>query len=156
MIKQILFSKIVIPFDIYEKVLDIGFKKEDITLVEPDNFYEIDEIKFSTVRAYNINKNFHLKESNWVGYILKLNNFKYYIAGDTDITEENKKINCDVAFIPIGGTYTMDYLEAAQLTNIIKPKVVVPIHYGSIVGNSLDCEKFKHLVNKDIECRVMF
>lgn len=69
--------------------------------------------------------------------------------GDTDIIDEAKKVKCDHLFIPIGGTYTMDYNEAAKLTNIIKPKIVTPIHYGSIVGKKEDGEKFKKLI--DIE-----
>ena len=80
---------------------------------------------------------------------------KYYIPGDTDLTEENKNIKCDILFVPIGGTYTMDYKEAASLTNIIKPKIVIPIHYGSIVGSMVDADKFKELVDNDIECRIM-
>lgn len=62
--------------------------------------------------------------------------YKYYIAGDTDITEENKKVKCDVALVPVGGTYTMDFKEEAMLINEIKPKIAVPIHYGSIVGTN--------------------
>ena len=41
------------------------------------------------------------KENGWVGYIIELAGNRYYIAGDTDITEENKKVKCDVAFVPV-------------------------------------------------------
>ena len=78
----------------------------------------------------------------------------YYIAGDTDITEENRKVSCDVAFIPIGGTYTMDYKEAAELINEIKSKVAIPTHYGKIIGNIKDGQKFAELINKEIECKI--
>lgn len=50
-----------------------------------------------------------------------------------------------------GGTYTMDYKEAAELVNIIKPKVAVPIHYGSIVGTKKDPEEFIKRLDKEIE-----
>ena len=59
-------------------------------------------IKFETVPAYNTNKTFHPKENGWVGYVIEINGIKYYIAGDTDITEENKKVKCDVAFCASG------------------------------------------------------
>ena len=88
-------------------------------------------------------------------YIINLDGEKYYIAGDTDVTSENKQVNCDVAFIPVGGTYTMNYTEAAELVNAIKPKIVVPTHYGDIVGQKDDGEKFKKLLNKDIECEIL-
>ena len=93
-------------------------------------------IKFETIPAYNTNKTFHPKENGWVGYIITLDDIRYYIAGDTDITEENKKVKCDVAFVPVGGTYTMNFKEAANLINEIKPKIAVPTHYGSVVGTN--------------------
>ena len=60
-------------------------------------------------------KHFIQKENDWVGYIITLDDIRYYIAGDTDITKENRKVKCDVAFVPVGGTYTMNYSEAAEL-----------------------------------------
>ncbi len=149
-------TKIVIPEDLYESVLNLHFLESNILTVRPNNSYKIENILFDTVPAYNNVKSFHPKENNWVGYIIEINKVKYYIAGDTDITKENKKVKCDIAFLPIGGTYTMDYKEAAILTNFIKPKLVIPIHYGSIVGSSSDAEEFIKLVDDGIESKIMF
>lgn len=146
---------IVIVDDLYNDVLELGFCEANIIKVLPNNNYIIDNIKFNTIPSYNINKNFHPKDNNWVGYLIEINNIKYYIPGDTDLTEESKNVECDILFVPIGGTYTMDYKEASILTNIIKPKVVIPIHYGSIVGNKEDANKFKELIDKDIDCMIM-
>ena len=52
--------------------------------------------------------------------------------------------------VPIGGTYTMNHKEAAALINKIKPKYVIPTHYGSLVGDKLDGERFMQLVDKNI------
>ena len=49
----------------------------------------------------------------------------------------------------------MDYCEAAQLVNEIKPKIVIPEHYGSIVGTKEDALKFQKLLNNDIECKLL-
>lgn len=144
-------TKIIVPEDLYNKCLDLGFKKEDILVVLPNKTYNIDNINFDTIPAYNVNKAFHPKENNWVGYILNLDGTRYYIAGDTDITEENKKVICDVALVPIGGTYTMTAKEAAELINIINPKVAIPTHYGTIVGKKEDADTFKSLVNDKIK-----
>ncbi len=146
---------IFITNDLYEKTLDLGFKKENIIIVEPNKEYKIENIEIKTIPAYNINKKFHSKQNNWVGYIIKIDSITYYIAGDTDITEENKKVKCDVAFVPIGGTYTMNFKEASDLINIIKPKIAVPIHYGSIVGSKQDAIEFTKLLNKEIETGVV-
>ena len=147
---------IVIPEDLYEEALNLEFINNQIIKVKPDNNYEIKGLKFSTIPAYNTNKEFHPRRNNWVGYILNLDNTKYYIAGDTDITEENKKVICDVAFLPVGGTYTMDYKEAAELANIIRSKVAVPIHYGIIVGTKEDALNFKNLIDNKIKCEIMY
>lgn len=65
--------------------------------------------------------------------------------------EENRKVKCDVAFVPVGGTYTMNYSEAAELVNIIKPKIAVPIHYGSVVGTKQDATNFIKLLHSSIK-----
>ena len=143
---------VVCPEDVKEELLKLNIK--NIIEVVPNKDYEVLNIKFKTIPAYNINKNFHPKENNWVGYLINYNNVKYYIAGDTDITEENKNIICDVAFVPIGGTFTMDYKEAASLINEIQPKIAVPTHYGLIVGNKDDGIKFSKLLNNSIECKI--
>ena len=142
---------IVIPEELLTKVLKKGINKDAIVTVEPDKKYMVQGIKFETVPAYNINKTFHPKENGWVGYVIEINGIKYYIAGDTDITEENKKVKCDVAFAPVGGTYTMDFKEAAQLVNEIQPKVAVPIHYGSVVGTTQDAEEFIKLLHTNVK-----
>ena len=142
---------IVIPEELLTKVLKKGINKDAIVTVEPDKKYMVQGIKFETVPAYNINKTFHPKENGWVGYVIEINGIKYYIAGDTDITEENKKVKCDVAFAPVGGTYTMDFKEAAQLVNEIQPKVAVPIHYGSVVGTKQDAEEFIKLLHTNVK-----
>ena len=147
-------TKIIITLDLKEKVKELGFENSNIIIVAPNEKYIIDTLNIETIPAYNNEKQFHPKSNNWVGYIIEINDEKYYIAGDTDITEENKKIKCDVALLPIGGTFTMNYEEAAELANIIKPKIVIPIHYGSIVGNKCDAEKFTKLINKEIKCEI--
>ena len=130
-------------------------KKTNVILVKPNNTYEIRGIKLETVSAYNINKKFHMRDNEWVGYIIEIDNVRYYIAGDTDITPENKQVKCDIAFIPVGGTYTMTFEEAAELANTINPKIAVPTHYGSIVGNKEDGDNFKKLLNSNIKCEIL-
>lgn len=142
---------IIITEDLYTNTLKLGFNGMNIITVKPDENYQVEGIKFSTIPAYNTNKTFHPKENNWVGYIIELEGSKYYIAGDTDITDENKKVKCDVAFVPVGGTYTMDFKETAHLINEIKPKIAVPIHYGSIVGTKQDATDFVKLLHPNIK-----
>ncbi len=128
---------------------------KDAVIVMPNKKYQVEGINVETIPSYNINKPYHPKENNWVGYILNNEGKRIYIPGDTDITEENMKIQCDILFVPIGGTYTMNYKEGAKLTNIIKPEISIPVHYGEIVGRKEDAKEFKKLLEKDIECKIL-
>ena len=144
-------TTIIIPEELLTKLLRKGINKNAIITVEPNEKYMVQGIKFETIPAYNTNKTFHPKKNGWVGYIIIINGIRYYIAGDTDITEENKKVKCDVAFVTVGGTYTMDFKEAAQLINEIKPKIAIPIHYGSVVGTEQDAIDFVRLLHPEIK-----
>lgn len=144
---------IIAPQDAKEEALKLVKSEDNFIYVKPDNHYVLENIEFDTTYAYNIDKHFHPKENAWVGYILKINDEKIYIAGDTDNVPEIQAVYCDVALIPIGGTYTMTYEEAANLANTIDAKVVIPTHYGTIVGDKEDGERFKALVG-DKEVRI--
>ena len=144
-------TTIIIPKELLTKILGKGINKNAVITVESNKEYMVQGIKFETIPAYNTNKTFHPKENDWVGYIITLDGIRYYIAGDTDITEENRKVKCDVAFVPVGGTYTMDFKEAAQLINEIQPKIAVPIHYGSVIGTKQDATDFIKLLHPSIK-----
>jgi len=51
----------------------------------------------------------------------------------------------DVAFLPAGGTYTMNATEAAQAANIINPTLAIPYHWGTSVGTLADAQLFAQL-----------
>lgn len=144
-------TKIIGPKDSKEEILTLGFTESNIYIVEPDEEFSLHGILIKTVPAYNKTKTFHPKENKWLGYVVKIEDTIYYVMGDTDALEENKSINCDVLCIPIGGTYTMNATEAAEFTNILNPKKVIPIHYGLVVGTEYDLDTFKQLLNKKIE-----
>jgi len=120
-------TKILVSFDY--KFADLIITK----LFKPYDDFEDEFIKVKTIPAYNHGKRFHPKSNNWVGYIVSFDNITVYHSGDTDIIPEMREtVNVDIAFLPIGGTYTMDFKEAARAVNeIIKPKKIMAIHYDS-------------------------
>ena len=111
-------------------------------------------IKYNTIPSYNLGKEFHPKEKDYVGYNVFIKGFYYYIMGDTDITEEAKNVKTDVCFVPIGGTYTMNVDEAAEYINLTRPKKVIPIHYGSITGSKSLANEFKTKIDEEIEVEI--
>lgn len=139
----------VAPVDVIEKVQMI-FSSNPMYAVEPNQTLEIDNLSIRTVPAYNVGKSYHPREAGWIGYVIRLDNVTYYVAGDTDALKENESISCDVAFVPIGGTFTMNWKEASQFVNRLCPKMVVPIHYGSIVGSKEDEVRFLNQLDSNI------
>lgn len=125
-----------------------------IETVAPGGHYEVAGLAFETVAAYNTNKAFHPKASGWVGYLLHLGGQVIYVSGDMDVTPEAEAVHCDVALVPIGGTYTMTTREAAGLINKIGPRLAIPTHYGSIVGRMADADDFAAAVRPGIEVQV--
>ena len=122
---------IVAPKTMEKAINKIEFKK--YLYLNPNEEINIDDINVKTIPAYNILKPFHPKLNKWLGYVIKYNNMSYYIAGDTDKTNEALTV-------------------ATELVKIINPKIVIPIHYGSIVGNKEDGKKLKdNLIDTTIE-----
>ena len=145
-------SKIIVKTDLFDKAVALGFNEDNVLIALPNAHYAIDSLEFDTIPAYNKLKIFHPRKNGWIGYIIKLDDITYYIAGDTDYSYESALVKCDVAFLPVGGTYTMNHKEAAKLANVIRPKIAVPTHYGSIVGSPEDGDNFAKLLYKEIEC----
>ena len=137
---------LIVPEKMEEKAQEASGLVKCIVTVKPGVCREVEGLEFETVPAYNTLKPFHPKSAGWVGYILQIGGKRIYISGDTDATEEAKAVQCNIALIPIGGTYTMAAKEAAELVNSIQPDVVIPTHYGSIVGKPSDGEKFAEYV----------
>ncbi|MFC1753663.1 MBL fold metallo-hydrolase [Thermoproteota archaeon] len=127
-----------------------------VKVVKPDNMLEVFGINIKTVSAYNINKFrsqgilFHPKQMGGMGYIFKIGGVTFYHTGDTDCIHEMQGLNVDVMFLPVSGTYVMTSEEAVQAVGMVKPKLAIPMHFGSIVGSIDDAKKF----SRQASCRV--
>ena len=144
-------SILVVPEKMADKAQEVAGNVGKIETVKPGVYRELNGLEFETVPAYNLLKPFHPKSAEWVGYVLRIDGQRIYIAGDTDATKEAKAVKCEIALVPIGGTYTMDAKKAAELVNAIRPNVAVPVHYGSIVGKTSDGDVFAQNVKDPIK-----
>ena len=141
---------LVCPKTMKDALSNSGISEEFTELVAPGDEMEINGVRIQAVPAYNVGKQFHPQANQWVGYLVTMNEVTYYIAGDTDINEDVKKVRCDVAMIPVGGTYTMTAEEAAELAEMIHPKAAIPTHYGSVAGKAEDGQIFADLLKDKI------
>jgi L-ascorbate metabolism protein UlaG (beta-lactamase superfamily) len=127
----------------------------NIRVVKPGDKIEVRGMTIEVVPSYNTNKQFHTKDRGWVGYVFTAKGQRIYIAGDTDYIPEMKNIRADVALLPVSGTYVMTADEAAQAALDIKPKVAIPMHYGSIVGTKEDALKFAKKLKGKIDVVIL-
>ncbi len=128
----------------------------NIRTVKPGDRLEVKGVEIEVVPAYNTNKQFHPRAKNWVGYIFKLDGKRIYLAGDTDYIPEMKTFkDIDIALLPVSGTYVMTADEAVQAALDIKPKVAIPMHYGSIVGSDADARRFADALKGKIEVVIL-
>lgn len=139
---------LVVPQKMQKKAAEISCG--ELITVEPGEKKQLGSIAIETIPAYNPLKPFHPKGQGWVGYVIETGGVRIYVAGDTDITKENKEVVCDVALVPIGGTYTMDAKKAAELVNTIRPEIAIPTHYGSVAGSKSDEEVFRANVDPSV------
>lgn len=146
-------SILVCPADCLSK-----FKKlvvQNIVPIEPFQELTVKGVRITAIPAYNVNKfrvpghPFHPKENAWVGLIVELGGKKIYHSGDTDKIPEMAQLkDIDIAFMAVGGTYTMTWQEAVEAVLLFHPKKAIPMHYGSIVGSVEDAINFKNAVVK--------
>jgi len=132
-------------------------KAKELKIMKPGEKMKIGDMEIETVPAYNVNKFrepgkvFHPKEDGKLGFVLTVKGVRVYHAGDTDHIPEMKATRAEIALLPVSGTYVMTVQEAAEAVATINPKVVVPMHYGAIVGDRKDADAFKNLVKCEVK-----
>jgi L-ascorbate metabolism protein UlaG (beta-lactamase superfamily) len=126
-----------------------------VKIVKPGDKINVEGIDIEAVPSYNTNKQFHTKDKGWVGYIFVVKGQRIYIAGDTDYIPEMKNFKVDIALLPVSGTYVMTADEAIKAALDIKPKIAIPMHYGSIVGSTDDAKRFAEGLKGKIEVLIL-
>ena len=122
--------------------------------VAPGDRIEVRGAPVEAVPAYNVEPDrlgFHPRNASWVGYVVIVDGARCYIAGDTDENPDTLSVSCDIALVPVGGTYTMDAAQAAAFVGRIRPRVAIPTHYGTAVGKAEDGPAFARLVDPAID-----
>ena len=113
----------------------------DVRVMAPGDKISIGSVAVEAIPAYNIGKKFHPRGKNWLGFVVTLDETRIYHAGDTDMIPEMADLKCDIALLPVSGTYVMDAEEAIAAARRIGPQVAIPMHYDTLVGSRADAER---------------
>ena len=155
-------TKIIMTADCQSKIARFDFPIKMI-IIGPNEEILISGIKITALPSYNLDKDFHLMEEGWVGYLLRIGDVLIYHAGDTDLIPEmknltgyNQKGKQLIALLPVGGRFTMNAEEAFEAAKMIKPTIAIPMHWGAIAGARDDAEEFKELCGeKNIKVEIL-
>ena len=134
---------------------------EDVShdVLKPGRRVQSHGLEIRGFHAYNVDKfrspdvPYHPKGFS-VGVLFDLNGLTFYHASDTDPIPEMEQLadeDIDIAFLPVGGTYTMDQEEAIEAIKMIQPEKVVPMHYGYLDETTCDTEKFEEDVREQTD-----
>ena len=129
--------------------------KGDVRILKPGDSLVLEGVKIEAVPSYNVDKDFHPRKNNWLGFIVEVEGVRIYHAGDTDFMPEMKGFKVDIALLPVSGTYVMTAEQAVKAALAMKPKLAIPMHYGAIVGDVNDALKFKKALEGKVEVLIL-
>ncbi len=127
----------------------------DIRKIKPGDSVTIEGVTIEGVPAYNTDKEFHPKANGWLGFIVTIDGVRIYHSGDTDFIPEMKEMDVDIAMLPVSGTYVMNADQAVEAARAINPKLAIPMHYGAIVGDDSDAQKFKKALEGTVAVKIL-
>jgi L-ascorbate metabolism protein UlaG (beta-lactamase superfamily) len=153
----------VFPASILDKSKTFLTQSEDhLVSVLPLEEYTVEingeSVRFMALPAYNIDKlspqgnPYHPRSKDYVGFLIEFAGTSIYLAGDTDNIPEMEALKgmVDVAVLPISGTYVMTVEEAVSASKVILPQIVIPVHYGVVVGDAEMGEAFKQQMAEEL------
>jgi L-ascorbate metabolism protein UlaG (beta-lactamase superfamily) len=126
---------------------------ENCAVLRPWQSITVGKASIKAVPAYSHDDNHHPKQAGGLGFIISLNFYDIYYAGDTQEIPEMELIRPDIAVLPIDGNGTMTITEAAEVVKKMKPRWVLPSNWDNSSDGTtqLDAQTFKNMVGNHAE-----
>ncbi len=149
-------AKVIAIYELAEHLRNLGVKNTVGANIGGE--FTVDDISYVLTPALH-----SCERGSPVGFIIRLRNgFRIYHAGDTGVFSEmeliGKLYKIDLALLPIGGHYTMGPREAAVAITMLRPRFVIPMHYGTFPPIEVDPDRFRALVRElmpEVEVRIL-
>lgn len=138
-------AKLVATFEVGNYLSSQGV--EDVHPMHVGAFVKFDDIKVKFVQAIHGSSDGINNIGIAAGVVINIEDRNIYHAGDTalfgDMALIAKRTPIDIAFLPIGGNFTMDVDDAVYaVTELIKPEMAVPMHYNTFPVIEEDPQNF--------------
>lgn len=118
---------------------------EGSTVLRPWQSLVVDRASIKAVPAYSPNDARHPQSDGGLGFVISMNMYDIYYAGDTQIIPEMNCIKPDIAILPIDGKGTLTVEEAAQVVKDMRPRWVIPSNWGWNGATRVEAQAFKRL-----------
>lgn len=128
-----------------EKVADII---PQATIIRPWQSITIDRVSIKAIPAYTQDGFQHPHDNGGLGFVISMNYYDIYYAGDTGIIPEMERIHPDIAIVPIDGNDTLTIDEAVEVVDMLRPRWVFPSNWGKRGegASTVDAVQFYHRV----------
>ncbi len=152
-------AMVIAPFELAQYLQTKGVEKVHPMNIGGSHKFEFGEVKMVTAfhSSSVIEGDKIIYTGNPCGYIIKLKDLNVYHAGDTSVFLNMEILGgqtwIDVAFLPIGGNFTMDIHDAVAATKLLHPRAVVPIHYNTWDIIKADPEEFKKEIESETNAK---
>jgi L-ascorbate metabolism protein UlaG (beta-lactamase superfamily) len=123
----------------------VSKKIENTTIIRPWQSMSFDRISIKAIPAYAPDGINHKKSEGGLGFVISLNYFDIYYAGDTKLIPEMERISPDIVILPIDNHDTCSIDEAVKVVELLSPRWVIPSNWGGIGegASAIDANEFK-------------
>ncbi len=148
---------------VVHEAIDTSDLDRSVTRIGLEEATTIEGIDVHTLVAYNDPSGPHVDddgdpfhaEGEVIGLLLTVDGTIVFYPSDTDVLDVHDTLRADVLIPPIGGHYTMDRHEAADLARALDPDLVLPVHYDTFETIQTDVEAFaEELEDEGIRVRL--
>jgi len=114
-------------------------------VIRPWQSMSFERISIKAIPAYAPDGMQHKKEDGGLGFVISMNFYDIYYAGDTKIIPEMQRISPDIAILPIDGNDTLTGKEAIEVIEMLSPRYVLPSNWGHATegASEVDVQAFK-------------
>lgn len=104
---------------------------EGCTILRPWQSVTVDRARINAVPAYSPQDSRHPLSAGGLGFVISLNLYDIYYAGDTQAIPEMARLCPDIAILPIDGNGTLTVNDAVQVVKQMHPRWVIPCNWGA-------------------------
>jgi L-ascorbate metabolism protein UlaG (beta-lactamase superfamily) len=122
-------------------------------ILRPWQSMSYERLSIKAIPAYSPTGNQHPKEAGGLGFVISMNFFDIYYAGDTKQIPEMARVHPDIAILPIDNNDTLSIPEAVAVVELLEPVWVIPCNWGTISKSPslVEALEFKKLVGNKAE-----